>query len=467
MNLLFQSTRLRLALWYTTVTAILLLLFGTGFYLYVRNTLIDRIDDTLKHVVEVVERSIVIQPIAASQTDYKVNVAASFRYNVDVVEDDRIDLEWFDPQGRLLWSTFSSPLNVPLNLSHTTETVSLSTKRIFRQITDPIQFHSQMLGYLRVSHPWFEFTKPIHQLTRDLIIGISLMVFSVGTIGWWLSAIAIEPVRQSYFSLKQFTADASHELRNPIATIQTNVQMALAYPETKLELQQQQLRVIERLTKRLGRLVNDLLFLARSDSGIVEMNFQPLQLDALLIEVIEEQRTIAQQQKITLSLDIVAPKTKGNEDIDLAQEELFTLLGDWDSLARLFTNLLANAIKYTAEKNCLGDEQSELAIAIELKKINKNLGSRKVREYNRQNSLQVTIEDRGKGIAESDLPYIFDRFYRVDPARSRKEDLTFGTGTGLGLAIAKAIVDNHRGKITVETVVDEGTKFQIILPQNI
>ena len=187
----------------------------------------------------------------------------------------------------------------------------------------------------------------------------------------------------------------------------------------------------------------------------------------MLIEVIEEQRTIAQQQKITLSLDIVAPKTKGNEDIDLAQEELFTLLGDWDSLARLFTNLLANAIKYTAEKNCLDDKQSELAIAIELKKINKNLGSRKVREYNRQNSLQVTIEDRGKGIAESDLPYIFDRFYRVDPARSRKEDLTFGTGTGLGLAIAKAIVDNHRGKITVETVVDEGTKFQIILPQNI
>ncbi|MEM9276293.1 MAG: ATP-binding protein [Cyanobacteria bacterium P01_F01_bin.143] len=467
MNLLFQSTRLRLALWYTTVTAILLLLFGTGFYLYVRNTLIDRIDDTLKHVVEVVERSIVIQPIAASQTAYKVNVEASFRYNVDVVEDDRIDLEWFDPQGKLLWSTFSSPLNVPLNLSNKTETVSLSTKRIFRQVTDPIQFHRQMLGYLRVSHPWFEFTKPIHQLTRDLIIGISLMIVSVGTIGWWLSAIAIEPVRQSYFSLKQFTADASHELRNPIATIQTNVQMALTYPETQLELQQQQLRVIERLTKRLGRLVNDLLFLARSDSGIVEMNFQPVHLDALLIEVIEEQRTIAQQQKITLSLDIVAPKTKGNENIDLAQEELFTLLGDWDSLARLFTNLLANAIKYTSEKSSLKGKQSELAIAIELKKINKNLGSRKVREYNRQNSFQVTIEDKGKGIPESDLPYIFDRFYRVDPARSRKEDLTFGTGTGLGLAIAKAIVDNHRGKITVEAVVDEGTKFKIILPQNI
>ncbi len=468
MNLLFQSTRLRLALWYTTVTAILLLLFATGVYLYVRNTLIDRIDDTLKHVVEVVERSIVIQPIAASQKAYKVNLEASFRYSVDVVEDDRIDLEWFNPQGILLWSTFSTPLDSPLDLNHKAETVSLSPERTFRQITEPIEFHSQMLGYLRVSHPWFEVTKPIRQFTRDLIIGISLMIVSVGTIGWWLSGIAIEPVRQSYLSLKQFTADASHELRNPIATIQTNVQMALAYPETELELQQQQLRVIERLTKRLGRLVNDLLFLARSDSGIVEMNFQPVHLDALLIEVIEEQRTIAEQQGITLSLDIVTPETKNNvENTDLHQEELFTMLGDWDSLARLFTNLLANAIKYTAVKNISDDNQSPLQIAIELKQTNKNLGPRKVREYNRQNYFQVTLKDTGKGITESDLPYIFERFYRVDPARSHQEDLTFGTSAGLGLAIAKAIVDNHHGKITVETVVNQGTKFKIILPQNI
>ena len=142
------------------------------------------------------------------------------------------------------------------------------------------------------------------------------------------------------------------------------------------------------------------------------------------------------------------------------------MLGDWDSLARLFTNLLANAIKYTAVKSISDDSQSPLGIAIELKIVKRNLGSRKVREYHRQNYFQVTIQDSGKGIAKSDLPYIFDRFYRVDPARSHQKDLTFGTGTGLVLAIAKAIVDNHQGKITVETVVDQGTKFQIILPQS-
>ena len=181
---------------------------------------------------------------------------------------------------------------------------------------------------------------------------------------------------------------------------------------------------------------------------------------------IEEQRTIAEQQGITVSLDIVEPETNNNiENQNLEQEELFTMSGDWDSLARLFTNLLANAIKYTAIKNISEKNQSPLEIAIQLKQINKNLNSRKVREYNRQNYLQVTIKDTGKGIAESDLPYIFDRFYRVDPARHHQKDLTFGTGSGLGLAIAKAIVENHQGKITVETIINQGTRFQIILPQ--
>ena len=96
---MFQATRRRLALWYTTVTAVLLLLFATGFYLYVRSTLIERVDDTLKHVVEVVERSLVIQHVETSDIPYRVNVEASFRDNADTVDDDHIDLEWFGPTG--------------------------------------------------------------------------------------------------------------------------------------------------------------------------------------------------------------------------------------------------------------------------------------------------------------------------------------------------------------------------------
>ncbi|MDJ0575753.1 MAG: HAMP domain-containing sensor histidine kinase [Xenococcaceae cyanobacterium MO_234.B1] len=444
MNILFQSTRRRLAVWYTIVTGILLLLFATGVYLYVRYTLIDRIDDTLKHVIEVVERSIVIQPIAAQPKDYKVNVVASFRYNVEAVEDDRIDLEWFNPEGELLWSTFAEPLDIPLHFQRQGETVTVSRERIFRQIVKPIKVEKKTLGYLRVSHPWFEVTRPIRQLTRDLIIGIGLMVLSVGAIGWWLSGIAIQPVKDSYSSLKQFTADASHELRNPIATIQTNVQMALAYPEAEPQLQQQQLRVIERLTQRLGRLVNDLLFLARSDSGIVNMNWQDVPLDGLLIEVIEEQRTIAAAKNINLNLEIIEPDNSELEDI-------FVVKGDEDSLARLFTNLIANAIEHSNDSS---------KVEIELSLMDKPEVTRRGREHG-QNYVQVKVKDTGKGIPETALTYIFDRFYRVDPARSRQE--TISTGAGLGLAIAKAIVENHQGQIAVESKENQGTTFTVIL----
>ena len=457
MNLLFQSTRRRLALWYTSVTAVLLLLFAIAVYFYVRTTLVDRIDDTLKHVVEVVDRSLVIQPLAETKGRYGVNVDASFNKNANGLEDDRIDLEWFNPQKELLWSTFEQPIDYPLHVYRNGETVYLSGDRIFRQIVQKVELNNRVLGYLRVSHPWFEVTKPINQLTRDLIIGISLMILSVGGIGWFLSGIAIKPIQISYSSLKQFTADASHELRNPIATIQTNVQMALAYPEAEPQLQKRQLQIIERLTQKLGRLVNDLLFLARSDSGIVQQEWQPVPLDALLIDVIEEQRIAATQKGLFLSLHIVEPELES----ELDEEDIFTIQGDWDQLSRLFTNLIANAIEHT--DNLANAKNASVEVELEIiKSIPKTI---RVRETNRQYELQVTVKDNGKGISESALPNIFDRFYRADPARSSQREINTPTGAGLGLAIVKAIVENHRGQIVVDSIVDRGTTFTVTLPQ--
>ena len=465
MNVLFQSTRRRLALWYTATTAVLLLLFATGVYFYVRSTLIDRIDDTLKHVIEVVDRSLVIQPIPVKEDNYRLNLEASFQHNANAVEDDRIDLEWFNPEGELLWSTFSEPLELPLHPHRKGETVYLEGHHTLRQITEKVELGDRLLGYLRVSHPWFEVTKPIRQLTRDLIIGISLMILSVGTIGWLLSGIAMQPIRDSYQSLKQFTADASHELRNPIATIQTNVQMALAYPEAEPQLQQRQLRTIERLTKRLGSLVNDLLFLARSDSGMLQVDFQPVPLDALLIEVIEEQRVIAEQKGIFLSLHIVEPKLDKNldnlSDSLVLPEDVFTVRGDWDQLARLFTNLIANAIEYSNSTDSeTRKNQPETSVEVELEQIESTQRGGK----DNYSYLQIRVKDTGNGIAESDLPYIFDRFYRLDPARTHNREITTATGAGLGLAIARAIVENHHGKITVESILHQGTTFIVTLP---
>ncbi|MEH2400907.1 sensor histidine kinase [Nostoc sp.] len=486
---MFQATRRRLALWYTAVTAVLLLLFASGVYLYVRSTLIERIDDTLNHVVEIVERclttsrcasTLIFEPINPDVDKFRINLEASFRNNTDTGEDDHIDLEWFSPTGELLWSTLSEPLNIPIHANRTGETVrvvkgesenskfltpnsSLLTQNsplLLRQVTQRVQVGRQVLGYLRVSHPWFEVTKPSRQLIFDLALGIGLMVLSVGASGWFLSGKAMEPVGESYQRLKQFTADASHELRSPITLIQTNVQVALAdldlaETEATTSMQyRQQLKVVERLTQRLGKLVNDLLFLARQDSGISKDIFSPCPLDALLMEVVEEQELLVPKKEITFSLDLVDPPA--SETSPELLENWFTLMGNWDQLVRLFTNLIANALHYTPAG---GRVKVELA---RIEGINRVSGLRYTSAQ-----LQVKVSDTGVGIPAEALPRLFDRFYRVDPARTHTTGNTAtasATGSGLGLAIAQAIVEHHQGHIQVESIQGIGTTFIVTLP---
>lgn len=458
---MFQATRCRLALWYTTVTAVVLLMFATTVYLYVRNTLIERVDDTLNHVVEVVMRSLVIEPNSNPNSEqYRVNVEVSFRGNTNPAEDDRIDLEWFSPTGKLLWSTFSAPLNIPIHPNRLGETVRVvkttnnsslkipesklhSSELILRQVTERVRIGRQVLGYLRVSHPWFEVTKPSRTFMLHLGLGTGVMLISVAAIGWFLSGLAMEPVWESYQSLKQFTSDASHELRSPIAMIQTNVQVALADPSLEFAPHQQQLKVIERLTQRLGRLVDDLLFLARQDSGIVQPRFSSCPLDALLMEVIEEQQLLAKEKGIKLCLDLNDNSHSTILYAEETEEDFFTIQGDWDQLARLFTNLVGNALQYTSQGG---------KVEVELQRIIR-------RSYFPQ--LQVKVSDTGVGIPEDALPHIFDRFYRIDPSRIRVKS----TGSGLGLAIAAAIAQNHHGTIRIDSAVNQGTIVTVTLPQ--
>ncbi|AFY53956.1 histidine kinase [Rivularia sp. PCC 7116] len=490
---MFQTTRRRLAIWYTAVTAVLLLLFASGVYLYVRNTLIERIDDTLNHVVEVVQRSLVIEAVNSNNSLFRVNLEASFRDNADTRDDDRIDWEWFSPTGKLLWSTLSEPLNIPIHPNRMGETVrvlrasgergrwgdeeargglfragvppvkesvrrqrenvnGLSEPILLRQVTERVEIGRQVLGYLRVSHPWFEVTKPSRQLIVDLGLGIGLMLFSVAASGWFLSGKAMQPVRESYQHLKQFTADASHELRSPIALIQTNVQVALNELEVtqargaNVEHYQQQLKVVERLTQRLSKLVNDLLFLARQDSGISAYDFSSCPIDALLMEVVEEQQLLAAAKNVILQLHFIdSVETQTNPEL---VDDWFTFMGNWEQLVRLFTNLISNALRYTQES---GKVEVELA-RIEL--VNRSV-------------LQVKVIDNGIGIPAEALPRLFDRFYRVDPARSHSSGNTLmqnTTGSGLGLPISKAILENHQGQIQIDSILGKGTTVTVTLP---
>lgn len=452
---MFQTTRRQLALWYAAVTAVLVLVAAIAFYGYARATLVDRVDDTIEHAIELVARSLAIESVevrdlaATNPNDTiarsRVNIEASFRDNTGTVwndvEDDRIDLEWFSPTGQQLWTSFAKPLTVPLRPTRKSETVKIirdpepgSTAEepplVLRQRAQAISLNGQPLGYLRVSHPWFEVTKPARQLAIDLSLGVVALISAVGAIGWWLSGLAMEPVRESYQRLRQFTADASHELRNPIATIQTTVQVALAEPEPQME--RSQLETIERLTRRLGKLVDDLLFLARQDSGMVQPQWATVDLSELLLEAIEEQSPLAARQ----GLELIPELSEAPDD------HAFEVRGDRDQLARLLTNLLGNAIQYTPSGGRVWV------------RLDRDL---------RKPWLKLEIQDTGIGIAPETLPRLFDRFYRVDTARSRRS-ATQSAGSGLGLAIAQAIAQTHQGQIRLESQLDRGTIATVTLP---
>lgn len=425
--------RRRLALWYAIVTAILLIVFATGFYLYVQSTLIDRIDDTIDHVAEVIERSLIRSNLIDLESDFSHNFSA----NAQEIDADHIDIDWFSPRGEILWTTNGNSDSLQQRergiLQPVYRTVHLSEAEPLRQMTEPIVINGKLLGYLRISHPWFEVTKPVKQLFLDLAVGTTLMVGVVLLCGWWLAGIAMEPVRESYQRLKQFTADASHELRNPIAVIQTNVQVALSDPSPDLEFQKSQLETIERITRRLGRLIEDLLFLARHDGGITNQKRETFNLSQILYEVGEEQQAIAQQKQIMLELP--------SEDANLL------ISGDRDRLGRLFTNLVSNAIAYTPKGG-----------KVEI--ITQPLHS--------TNQVQVQVRDTGIGIPEAELSQIFERFYRYQPQKSSKSSSKSGNSatseSGLGLAIAKAIAESHQGQIKVESKVGQGTTFTVNLP---
>ncbi|MGD1903602.1 MAG: sensor histidine kinase [Geitlerinemataceae cyanobacterium] len=463
----FQTTRRRLALWYSTVTAILLVFFAASVYLYVRVTLVDRVDDTLKHVIEVVERSLVVQREASPTASgvaatLAIDLDSSFRRSDPTrnFDEDRIDLEWFSPTGELLWTTWDRLLDIPLDFSpsgrtvfeppmldfaHRPDPLDFSTEIVtdraepLRQITKLIKRDRQPLGYLRVSHPWFEVTKPSQDLIVDLGFGIFSIVAAVGAIGWWLSGIAMRPVLDSYERLRQFTADASHELRSPIASLQTNLQVALQVGPVNSgnsgEPEQVGIRdrldVALRTTRRLSQLVDDLLFLARQDNRTVEVQLEPLPLDALLLETVEEQQAIATAKNLSLHLEIDdAPDTEN-------AIEPYQIDGDWSQIVRLFANLIANAIQYTPP----GGE-----ISVKLRDAFSGDDRRTI----------VEIRDTGIGIAKDQLARIFERFYRVDGSRQRQAG-----GAGLGLAIVRAIVERHSAKIAIDSQRDRGTTVAI------
>jgi signal transduction histidine kinase len=218
---------------------------------------------------------------------------------------------------------------------------------------------------------------------------------------------------------RQFLADASHELRNPLAIIRTNLDVALADPDADPEELRQSLVVIQRASDRMSHLVDDLLALARGQALAVRS--EPVDLGAAVADASDELFLPAKRRDITLDRTIV-PGVVVN--------------GDYDALKRAVSNLLENAVRYAPPG-------SRVRLAV---------GSERSRAW-------VSVSDEGPGIAPEDQRRVFDRFWRADKGRSRAEG-----GTGLGLAIVRQIANSHGGEVQLQSKVGVGSTFTIWLP---
>jgi two-component system sensor histidine kinase ResE len=227
---------------------------------------------------------------------------------------------------------------------------------------------------------------------------------------------------------KDFVANVSHELRTPLSMLQGYSEALIddiaATPEERNELVQ----VIHDESLRMGRLVRDLLDLARMEAGHLELNFREVELTSLIKRMHRKFAVLSKEQGITLS-------------IELPEHELILHKADEDRLEQVLTNLLDNAFRHTPAG-------ARIAIKAE------------PAVYKDQPALRLEITDEGRGIPAADLPFIFERFYKADKARTRGSS----AGTGLGLAIVKNIVDSHQGSVSAQSALGQGTTFTILLP---
>jgi len=343
----------------------------------------------------------------------------------DLFRRNRQSLSWFDEKGKKLAEQGSIQVNLPLRVGILTlprDRIRTFTIPVYsRQLNQP---DLKLEGYIRASESMSEIEDVINWLRWGFGVGGVVALALTGVGGVWLVNESLKPTRQSFEQLKQFTADASHELRSPLTAIKTSIDVILKHPERIHSKDARKLSAIASATNQMIRLVEDLLLLARSTA--VNPALSSVQLNPILLDkVLQDLMTLLEPQSQSRKIVLRASLTPG-----------LMVLGDTSKLNRLFSNLLENALQYTPQGG---------TVALTLVRVNR--------------FVIVSIEDTGMGIAPERLKLVFQRFWRADRARSYRSG-----GQGLGLSIAQAIAQQHDGEITVSSREGVGSCFRVRLP---
>ena len=457
-----RSLRLRLTLWYVLLLAIILAAFSAGIYVTLRHNLYANLDDSLE------TRADDLLAIIRFDGDRPTLAGA---VSEEGQEEGEQFIRVFGPSGLLTFDTSPPAGAVAIDRGSVEKAFAREAHSRdasadgegYRVRTVPIERDGRVGGVLEVGRSLDDVFDTLRTLLVILAIAypVTLVVASFG--GAFLAGRALSPIdrltrlaRQisaedlgkrldlqlpddevgrlartfdemiarldgAFRRQRQFTADASHELRTPLTAMKGQVEVALSRSRDAAAYRQV-LQTVNEDVDRMIRLVGSLLTLARADAGQIALSMEPVNVSELIAAAVEQALPLAEERGIALNT---------------APGPVVAIRADEGLLLQLLLNMLDNAIKYTPSG---GDVTAGWRVA--------------------EQQVEVWVRDSGVGIASEDLPHVFDRFYRVDKARSRAEG-----GTGLGLAISRWIAEAHGGSISVQSAPGQGATFTITLPR--
>ena len=463
------TLRTKLTLWTVGVLAIIIIGFSVVVLGVVEATALNNIDADLRLTATNVIRQIRIVPVG----DFgSLKTRIMFR-NEDIFQAPGISIQ--------VWQSYDHGESIEPVLAKASSDLSN-----FRQALNDLtlqsaaeQFHHVTINDIpgRVTtRPFFELdgrqvgvvqvavsTQVVQQVTNALVIVVlaacAIAISVALAMGFWLSRRILKPIQdltetaatiaetndlstrlswdgpmdelgrltrvfnrmmarlEYLFGVQQrFVADVSHELRTPLTSIQGNIEIIERYG-----VDDESIEALHEETQRMSRLVNDILLLARADYGALEMDLYPLEIDTLLLRAYEQLPHLLNNRQLHVGLGAI---------------ETLVVKGNADRLKQAVTNLLVNAIQYTPDGG-------HITLSV----------------HQEHNQAVVTVKDTGVGLTPQQQKDIFNRFYRVDDARTHT-----GKGFGLGLSIVKWIIDTHHGLIEVESAPNQGSIFKVYLP---